>query len=63
MTHFMTSENCSGCLWQGCCEFAAPCNFFTPADETDDSELLYQIEIGRDEYRREFRQYLECWEE
>lgn len=58
MKRFMTSENCNGCLWQGCCEFAAPCNFFTPADDLDDSEITFQIEMGREAYRREYARYV-----
>lgn len=59
MTRFMTREHCDGCIWQGCCEFTAPCDFFTPVDDLDDSELMFQIEIGREQYRHDFRLYLE----
>ena len=59
----MIRENCDGCIWQGCCEFTAPCDFFTPSDEMNDAEVDYLIEINRDRFRREFAAYLRVQEE
>lgn len=60
---FMIRENCNNCIWQGCCEFTAPCDFFTPNEAAEDDEINYEIEEERVKFRREFNAYLRLWEE
>lgn len=52
-------SQCERCLFYGKCFTNKKCEYYTPLDEYSDDEYIDNaIENGRDEYRREWFQYI-----
>lgn len=56
-------HSCIDCIWHDQCESDEVCDLFDPGRLPTDEEIELQIEIGREQYRSEFHQYVKEYED
>lgn len=57
------SSTCNGCYWRDSCDYSSPCEYYySPGMESSDAAVMEFIEEKREEFRREWHEYIRDFE-